>query len=267
MTSFQALVLGLVQGLTEFLPVSSSGHLVFLERVWHVNGGGLLFVTLVHLGTLAAVLFALRHEVKELLQDPFSWTGRMILLSLIPTALVGMVFEEMFERWFQNPVTVGFEFVITGIVLWWIDSIQVGLKKIDDMRAPDALWIGTLQGLAIVPALSRSGLTIAGGLWRGLDRRAAGRFSFLISIPAILGATVVQIDDLTEAPGQANGLGLAPAIIGVLAALIAGYFAVKWTLWLIEHAKMRYFAVYVWLLAAVVFTDQIFFHHWFPPLW
>lgn len=266
MTALQALVLGIVQGITEFLPISSSGHLVFLERVWHVNGGGLLFVTLVHVGTLAAVLFAMRNDVRALIHNPFSWTGRMILLALVPTAIIGVVFEELFERLFQNPVTVGFEFVITGVVLWWIDSIEPGKKQMADIEPVDSLWVGTLQGLAIIPALSRSGLTMVGGVWRGLDRETAARFSFLLSIPAIVGATLVQLDDLLESPKSIGGLGVGPAVIGTLAALVAGYAAVKWTLWLIKRAKMRYFAVYVWILAAIVFLDQLFFHHWFPPL-
>ncbi|QSO53468.1 undecaprenyl-diphosphate phosphatase [Alicyclobacillus curvatus] len=267
MTGIQALVLGIVQGITEFLPISSSGHLVLLERIWHISGGGLLFVTLLHLGTLAAVLVALRDDVAAVIRNPFSWTSRMILLALIPTAIVGAVFEEFFEHLFQTPVTVGFEFVITGIVLWWIDSIPKGHKEMDDIQAADSLWIGALQGIAIVPALSRSGLTIAGGLWRGLDRDTAGRFSFLLSIPAILGATAVQFDDMLETPTKLGGLHLVPAVIGTVAALVAGYIAVKWTLWLLRRAKMRYFAVYVWVLAGFVFADQIFFHHWFPPLW
>lgn len=268
MTTLQALVLGIVQGITEFLPISSSGHLVLLERIWHIQGSGLLFVTLLHVGTLAAVLFAMKDDVMTLLRNPFSWTGRMILVALIPTAIVGAVFEEFFEHLFQNPVTVGFEFVITGVVLWWIDSITTGHKELEDVKPVDALWIGTLQGAAIIPALSRSGLTIAAGLWRGLDRDTAGRFSFLLSIPAIIGATLVQLDDVFEAPRQAlGGLTATTAIVGTLAALVAGYIAVKWTLWLIKRAKMRYFAIYVWALALFVFFDQLFYHHWFPPLW
>lgn len=266
MTGVQALVLGIVQGVTEFLPISSSGHLVLLERIWHISEAGLLFVTLLHLGTLAAVLFALKKDVAVVIRRPFSWTSRMILLALIPTAIVGAVFEEFFERLFQTPVTVGFEFVITGVVLWWIDSIPRGHKEMDDIQPVDSLWIGALQGIAIVPALSRSGLTIAAGLWRGLDRDTAGRFSFLLSIPAILGATVVQLDDILETPTKFGGVQLWPAVIGTASALVAGYVAVKWTLWLLRRAKMRYFAVYVWILAALVFADQLFFHHWFPPL-
>lgn len=267
MNAVQALILGVVQGVTEFLPVSSSGHLVLLQHILNIKTNGLLFVTLLHLGTLVAVVIALRREVVALLRDPLSWTGKMILVALIPTAVIGAVFEEFFQGLFQSPVTVGFEFVVTGIVLWWMDSIRSGDKLELDMTSGDAVWIGVLQGVAIFPALSRSGLTIAAGLSRGLDKEAAGRFSFLLSIPAIIGATLVELEQLMEHPSESGSLPMLPTIIGIAAAIIAGYLSVKVTLWVLKTSHMRVFAVYVWILAAFVLTDQLFLHHWFPPLW
>jgi len=266
MTILQAFIMGLVQGVTEFLPISSSGHLLLLEKVWHMQTSGLLFVTLLHVGTLVAVLWALRKEVRWLLKRPFSWPGIMILVALVPTAIIGVLFEEWFEDLFHTGATIGLEFVITGVVLWWMDSVKTGDKEENTMRVPDALWIGALQGAAILPALSRSGLTIAGGLWRGMTREAAGRFSFLLSIPAILGGLLVELDDLFEEPGQLAHIQWLPILVGTLAALVFGYLAVKGTLWLIQRCKMRYFAVYTWALAAFILSDQLFFHHWFSPL-
>jgi undecaprenyl-diphosphatase len=265
-STLQAIILGIVQGITEFLPISSSGHLVLLQKLWHIAGNELLFITFLHLGTLIAVVWALRREVSWLIRHPFSWTGKMIIVALVPTAIIGAIFEELFEDLFQSGITVGFEFVITGIILWWMDSALTARKLEDDMTVPDALWIGALQGVAILPALSRSGLTIAAALWRGLDREAAGRFSFLLSIPAILGAALVQLDDLWEHGMTSLNIQWEPMLMGTAAAIVAGYIAVRVTLWLIQHAKMRYFAVYVWALAAFVFMDQLFLHHWFPPL-
>jgi undecaprenyl-diphosphatase len=266
MSTLQAIILGIVQGITEFLPVSSSGHLVLLQKIWHISGDELLFITCLHLGTLIAVVWVLRRDVVRLLRNPLSWTGRMILVALIPTVVVGGLFEEAFENLFQSAITVGFEFVITGAVLWWMDGVTGMRKKEEDVTPLDALWIGALQGAAILPALSRSGLTIAAGLWRGLDRETATRFSFLLSIPAILGATVVELDDIVQSATKFTAGYWTPIVVGTLAAVVAGYVSVKGTMWLIKQAKMKYFAVYVWILAAFVFCDQLVFHRWFPPL-
>jgi undecaprenyl-diphosphatase len=266
MTVFQAVILGLVQGVTEFLPISSSGHLVLLQRLWNIQGDSLLFITVLHLGTLAAVLWAFHKEVRWLIRHPFSRTSILIVVALIPTAIVGALFEEAFERLFDSGITVGFEFVITGVVLWWMDGVTSTEKSEDQITVKDALWIGALQGAAILPALSRSGLTIAAGLWRKIDKNAAGRFSFLLSIPAILGATLIQMEDLVEDPGAFHSVNWIQVACGALAAVVSGYAAVKGTMWLLRESKMRIFAVYVWILAAFILSDQLFFHRWFPPL-
>ncbi len=266
MSWLQAVVFGAVQGITEFLPISSSGHLVLLQKLWHLQGDNLLFFTLLHIGTLIAVVWAFSSEVKWLLRNPFSWPARMIFLACIPTALIGGLFEDLFEHLFRSGVTIGFEFVLTGVILWWMDTApDGGLSTMDDISAADALWIGVFQGAAILPALSRSGLTIAGGLWRGLSRDTAARFSFLLSIPAILGATVVELDDAIESPAH-FALPWSTMLLGTAAAVVAGYVSVRGTLWLVRRAKMRIFAVYVWVVAAFILADQIWFHHWFPSL-
>jgi undecaprenyl-diphosphatase len=191
----------------------------------------------------------------------------MILAALIPTVVIGVIFEELFEDLFSNAVTLGFEFVITGIILWWMDSLGNRPGKSEtDMTAVDAMWVGILQGVSILPALSRSGLTIAAGLWRGMDGTAAGRFSFLLAIPSILGATFVELDDLWESHGLLHQVPWSPLLIGTVAALLAGYVSVKGTLWLLQTARMRFFAIYVWGLAVFILWDQITVHRWFPPL-
>ncbi len=266
MTTLQAILLGLVQGVTEFLPISSSGHLVLLQKLWGIAGDELLFITCLHLGTLVAVAWALKDEVRWLIRNPWSRQGQMIILALIPTALIGALFEEVFENLFESGATIGVEFIITGVILWWMDYAPGGTKTEADMTPADALWIGTLQGAAILPALSRSGLTMAGGLWRGLNKEAVGRFSFLLSIPSILGATIVELDDFVEQPSMALDANWGPILAGTVAAVAAGYVAVKGTLWLLRNARMRVFAVYVWALAAFVLLDQILYQRWFPPL-
>ena len=265
MTSMQAMILGIVQGITEFLPISSSGHLVLLQKLWGITQNNLWFITWLHLGTLVAVCWALREDIRRLARHPFSWTMRMIVVALVPTAFFGALFEELFDHLFQSGITLAPEFIITGCVLWWMDGVQAGRKQEADIRAGDALWIGTLQGFALLPALSRSGLTIAAGLWRGLDRATATRFSFLLSVPAILGATLVELDDAMEHTSvlRLSAQTWTLTAIGFVAAAVAGYFAVYGTLWLMRSARMRIFALYVWCLAAFVLTDQLVYHRWF----
>lgn len=267
MTVLQAVILGIVQGITEFLPISSSGHIVMLEKLMHVHvDEDTLFILLLHLGTLVAVVYAMRKEVVWLWKHPKSRVTWMILIALLPTAVVGALCEEWFDSLFESGITIGFEFVITGVVLWWMDTVKVGPKTESNVTVGDSLWIGTLQGIAILPALSRSGLTIAAGLWRGMDREAATRFSFLLSIPAILGATLVKLDDVFEHEGSIAMLPWGEMLLGAAAATVAGYFGVKWTRWLVSNCRMRVFACYTWAVAAFILYDQLIGHHWFPSL-
>lgn len=267
MNTLQAMVIGIIQGVTEFLPISSTGHIVLAEKLMHIQvENDTLFILLLHLGTLVAIVYAMRREVVWLVRHPNSRMSWMILISLLPTAVVGVLCEEWFESLFESGNTIGFEFVITGVILWWMDTVVAGKENEMTMKVSDSLWIGTLQGIAILPALSRSGLTIAGGLWRGMDRQSATRFSFVLSIPAILGATLVQVDDVLEHPSQTLALPWTQIMIGAIAATFAGYFAVLGTRWLVEHCRMRVFAVYTWVLAAFILYDQFIGHHFFAPL-
>lgn len=259
MTSIQAIILGVIQGLTEFLPISSSGHLVLAEKIMNVKTDSLLFVTCLHVGTLVAVIVAMRDDIKRLLHNLWCRENLLIAAALVPTAAIGALFEEAFEGLFNSGATLGIEFVITGVILWWMDNYMHGSKTESSIRIRDALWIGAFQGAAMFPALSRSGMTIGAGLWRGMDREAAGRFSFLLSIPAILGATLMQVEDLWENP-QHLAIPALPLILGTAAAAIAGYLSVRWTLWWLKRAKMRVFAVYGFALAAFILMDQFIFH-------
>ncbi|MCL6631427.1 MAG: undecaprenyl-diphosphate phosphatase [Alicyclobacillus herbarius] len=266
MTELQAVILGVVQGITEFLPISSSGHLVLLQRIWHISSNQMLFVICLHIGTLVAVVAAYHREIRWLIHHPWSWTARMIYAALVPTACAGALFEDWFENVFASGATIGLEFVITGVILWWMDGVTTSRKLEEDMTVWDALCVGCCQAAAILPALSRSGLTIAGGLWRGMDREAASRFSFLLSLPAILGATAVQLEELLETPTKWIRIDWLSLGLGTAAAAMSGYIGVRATLWLVKKARMRIFAVYVWALAAWILFDQVTTHRWFPPL-
>ncbi|MCL5290036.1 MAG: undecaprenyl-diphosphate phosphatase, partial [Firmicutes bacterium] len=173
----------------------------------------------------------------------------------IPTVIIGLTFEDFFEEISITGVTVGWEFLATGVILWVADNVKkTGTKNIDQITFKDSLIVGTLQGAAILPAISRSGLTIAGALFRGIDRQAAARFSFLLSLPAILGAVVLQSTKL--ASGQAESIGFVPLLVGTLAAAVAGYVAVKWMLAILQRGSLKIFSIYVWILGVGVLAAQ-----------
>lgn len=250
----ESIILGIVQGLTEFLPISSTGHLVLFGKMFGLREAGLLFDTLLHLGTLIAVVIVYWQEVKYILMNPFSKMTRLLVVGTIPTAIIGLTFKDYFEEISRTGQTIGFEFIATGFIIWAVESLRRGTRSFDQINYTDALLIGTLQGAAILPAISRSGLTIAGALLRGIDRAEAARFSFLLSLPAILGATVLQTKDLLEQPLESAQL--MPMIIGAVFAAISGYFAIRWMIRIISNGSMKGFAVYVWILGAIILGLQ-----------
>jgi len=251
----KAIVLGIVQGLTEFLPVSSSGHLLVLRKLFGLAEAGLLLDTMLHLGTLAAVVAVFWRDIVGMIKKPFSRLTLLVVTGTIPTAVIGLAFKDIFEELAISGVTVGWEFLATGVVIWAADRIKDrGTKGIESVNFFDAVAVGTLQGAAILPAISRSGFTVAGALFRGISRDAAARFSFLMSVPAIMGAVAVQIPDLVG--GKAESLGALSLAAGMLAAAVAGYAAVKWMLAVIRRGSLKGFAVYVWVLGVTIIVMQ-----------
>ena len=264
MNLHEALALGIVQGLTEFLPVSSSGHLVLLQRVFGLQQNVLLYDVLLHLGTLVAVLAVFWQDFLGILKKPFSRLTYLLIVGTIPAAVLGLALQDFFDRLFKTGQTIGVEFLITGLVIWVVDKAGHGRKSMERVSYLDAAVIGTAQGLAIFPAISRSGLTIAGSLLRGLDRRAAARFSFLLSAPAILGAAAVEGKDLLK-PGYPLPV-TTPMLWGTLAAAVAGYLAIRIMLRVITRGSLKPFSYYVWALGLLVLLDQFTLKLFFPPL-
>lgn len=269
MNLFEAVVLGIVQGLTEFLPVSSSGHLVLLQRLLGIKEPALLFDTMLHLGTLVAVLVVLRKDILAILRKPFQRMTALLLIACVPTFAFAMLFQDAIEAAFHSGATLGWSFLFTGAVLLSSEALarrvtrSGGGKGIETMTWLDAALIGTLQGVAIFPAVSRSGMTISGALARGLDRDLAARFSFLLSIPVILGAAVFQSKDLIL-DGAAAGDGFTlPLVVGTIVAGVVGGFAVKFAMDVIKKSSLKYFAFYVFGLGALVLLDQNLLHVFF----
>ncbi|NMD41702.1 MAG: undecaprenyl-diphosphate phosphatase [Firmicutes bacterium] len=250
----ETVLLGVVQGLTEFLPVSSSGHLVIFQRLFGIEASGVTLEVLLHLGTLLAVVGVFWRDFVDLLKFPRDSFQRRFLLLLIlgciPTALIGFLLGDLVESVFHSLPLTGFALLVTGFILKLLTVLPEGRKDIATMRPADALWIGLLQGIAVIPGISRSGSTITAALWRGLDRATAVRYSFMLAAPVIFGAALLELKDLFT--GGIEGALLLSYSAGAAAACITGILAIKFFIRLLQQRKFHYFAYYCWILGAVV---------------
>ncbi len=266
MTLPQALLLGLVQGLTEFLPVSSSGHLVLLQYVLDVDPPGISFEVITHFGTLLAVFTAFRKDLKSLIssalraignvlqgrnfrlllnEDPNLNTILFILLATVPIAIAGIFFKSHIEYLFSIPQLVPIMLIVTGTFLW---CTRYSPNHARDQNAKDTVLIGIAQAFAILPGISRSGFTIGTALLRGVHKEQAVRFSFLLAIPAILGVTVFQINDLIAL--QASYTSVIPLITATAAAYISGYAAIRVILEIVRRGTIERFSYYCWAVGS-----------------
>ena len=261
MQILEAVVLGLIQGLTEFLPVSSSGHLTLFQNLFGMQEATQAFTILLHVATLIAVFIYYWKDIWALICNPFQRTTLLLIAGTIPTVIIALLFNDTFNAIFGAGKFIGFNFIFTGIILLYADSRKSGKKKIKNMSVFDSLIVGTMQGIAIVPAVSRSGMTISACLSRNMDRDSAARFSFLLSIPAILGGMVLTIKDMvTGEVVLTEALGTVPMIFGFVAAAVSGYFAIRFMVSIIKNGKLKWFSVYVFILGAVLIIDQFALH-------
>jgi len=268
MELYHAIVLGIVQGVTEFLPISSSGHLVLLQALFGMEEPEIFFDIAVHLGTLFAVCVFYCKDLKEIIVTLFSkatWrAGKggilacfsktpqlkllwLIIVGTIPTVLIGLAFRPIAEMLFSSIRLVGFMLLITGILLWLTRRVQAKGRKLGELTVWDGLCVGIIQGLAILPGISRSGSTIAFGLFRNIDRETAARYSFLLSIPAILGAVVLELAGMQGHISSHLGSILSGACI----AGIVGYVALKVLIHFVKRGNLYIFAPYCWLLGLI----------------
>jgi len=266
MSLLQALVLGLVQGLTEFIPVSSSGHLVLVQDFlgWHFpDKQSFVFDVLVQLGTLVAVLVYYRHEligiatafVRGIIrQQPFADSdarmGWYLILATIPAAVVGLLCKHWIEKAFASPKMTGVFLCCTAVILIIAEQAGRRDRSLQALNWKDSLWIGFAQVLALLPGLSRSGATLAGGMTRHLDRPTAARFSFLMSVPVMVGAGILATKDLI-ALHDASAF-IPPLLLGFLAAMISGYLAIRWLIAYLSSHSLYLFAGYCAALGLVV---------------
>ncbi len=270
MTLFQAIILGLVQGLTEFLPISSSGHLVLAPELLGIPAPPLAFDVLLHLATAIAIAGYFAREIRNMIYS-FLAPARMprdqvkgfrrlslwLIVGSLPAGIAGVAFGDFFESLFTSTLAVGAFLLVTSALLVGAELVigaRSGRRQIGEMGFVDAVVVGSFQALAIAPGLSRSGSTIAGGIFLGLDRATAARFSFLLAIPAIGGAGLLKL------PGMIAGIGESPAayLVGAAAALIAGLVTVHFLLRFLRNRGLWVFAVYTAVLGAfVVFLSLI----------
>jgi undecaprenyl-diphosphatase len=255
MDPIQAIILGFIQGVTEWLPISSTGHLRIAERFLGL-AVPLLFDVTLHVGTLIIILLFFRKDIKTILAalvkgDFKSENGKLIpliIVGTIPTALIGVVFSNAVETYFSNFLPIAGAFLTCGVVLYFS---KTGQERKENITYMEALAIGTAQGIALIPGISRSGLTIAIALLLGIRREKAFKFSFLLSVPAVIGALGLTLYEQHETLTLA-GVGLTEILVGIAVSLVVSYFALK-LLWKTLAGKKFYlFAFYCWLLGAVL---------------
>ena len=256
MTVLQGMLLGLLQGLTEFLPVSSSGHLALAEHFFGIESPGVTFEVFVHFGTAMAVVLFFRGRIASILVALARCAARLqhdaadvrlalhLLLATVPAAAVGYFLAPRVEKAFTSPMLVSVLLMVTGFILWFSGKLFPGTKVRGTWL--DALVIGVAQALAILPGISRSGSTVTAGLAVGLERRAAAEFAFLLSVPVIFGAAAVHLGDALEA-GASSGPALA---FGTLAAFLSALPAIALLLRAVTAGKLSNFAYYCWVAGA-----------------
>ncbi len=262
MSVFETIFLGIVQGLTEFLPISSSGHLVIFQNLLGFKEPELLLDCSLHMGTLLAVCLYLSSDIKEMATE--IWQGNFkgshaslawwVVVGTLPTAFIGLVFKDRLEGLYGSISAVGLLLVVTGTILMATGILLAATKLISKEYGErtrvgllTALAVGTVQGLAIMPGISRSGTTIVVGLLCGLNRDLSGRFSFLLSIPAIIGAVVLQFD-----VGTMNKVGYTPLLFGFATSALVGFFALKAIMNMVRKGQLHYFAPYCCMVGLIV---------------
>lgn len=287
MNLIESIILGFIQGVAEFLPVSSSGHLAIFKTLFGLEEVGLAFDLMLHLGTLVAVFIVYWSDIWELIKEGFAIiadcgrnTARfcsnrfkggsheyinivstayrkfvmLVIVSTIPTGILGLVFKKVFNLDHPSLIIPGIALLITGLMLSIVDDIPNGGKKPENTTYRNAAVIGIAQGVATLPGISRSGTTLTVGLLNGLDRSFAVKYSFIMSIPAILGANILEIKDMFEPANRITSGEFINYLVGTVVAAVVGYVCIKTMLVIVRNKKMKYFSYYCFAMGAVAIT-------------
>ncbi|MBR4434984.1 MAG: undecaprenyl-diphosphate phosphatase [Clostridia bacterium] len=265
MKVFHAIILGLIQGLTEFLPVSSSGHLLLANKLFDLTEGGMIFTVLLHLGTLAAVLVVYRKRIIEMIMHPVKQKMYWIwmIVATCVTVVLALVLKKLGVMDFaESGRLLGFCFLFTALLLALTDLMRKripGRLTVPEMKWYHAAFIGFMQGIAPLPGISRSGATITGATACRLKKDEAAEFSFLLSIPAILGGLVLEVYDALKG-GEPLAVNWLCCVVGVITAAVSGYFAVRFMIRLITKRSFLGFTIYTAALGVFVLLDRYVFH-------
>ena len=268
---FKSIILGILQGLTEFLPISSSGHLVLAKQLIGFESSGILFEVLLHFATLVAIVLVFMKRIGKIIKSVFTsriqikgkhWVVKDENLALffylmwasIPSAIVGFFLKSRIEKLFSNPLFVSIMLIVTGFVLFSTRFIKK--KKKEKHNGISSTMIGFAQAFAIIPGISRSGTTISCGLWAGLSREASVEFSFILVIPAIFGAMLLEIKELA----QSVQIGIINIYIpGAIAAFITGMFSLILLLRIVKKGRLHFFSYYCWLVGIATLILNLFY--------
>lgn len=271
----QAVILGIFQGVAEFLPISSSGHLALLQHLFNIKEGNLFFTEMLHFGTLISIFIVYFNDIVKIVIDmlklisdlvkrkriskltTYQRLGLFIILGSIPTAIIGLTFEDFFEGLYTSILPIGIALMVTGALLYIAEKKSFQDKKVKDMTMLDSLIIGTFQGIAIIPGISRSGSTIVAGLLRGLNKSLATEYSFLLALPATFGAFLLGVIKVFK-DGSSVVINF-PLVLGVIISAVVGVVSIKILIKLLKRNKLYYFSYYLWIVGAITIISQLLF--------
>ncbi len=270
MTLFQAIVLGIVQGITEFLPVSSSGHLALTQFLLGVPEDRVFFLTvMLHIGTLFSVLVVYWSDLVNIcieffkmcadalkgkglgLENEYRKLAFLIIIGTIPTGIMGLLLRDIFANVYTSQRVIGIALIATGTLLWTSERSQMfqdNKRELPEMTWKNAVVVGIFQGLAITPGMSRSGATISGALFQGINKHTATRYSFLLSFPIIALATMLEVVEAMEV--GTGDLTLSMLMVGIITSFLAGVFAIRALIRMIAQGRLYYFSFYTWALGS-----------------
>lgn len=284
MSLFESIIMGIVQGIAEFLPISSSGHLAIFKAIFNLKEVGLTYDILLHLGTLVAVFvvywsdiwklileglgiiadvcknivrFVQKHatykevEYVKIVNSAYRKFVMLIIVSTIPTGIIGVIFKKLFNLDSPSLIIPGIGLLITALMLYVVDELPAGKKGPKEVGYFNAIFLGIAQGIATLPGISRSGTTITAGVVNGFDRKFAVKYSFIMSIPAILGACVMDVKDLFDGSESLSGTQGLNYFVGAVVAAVVGFFCIKTLLVLFKNRKMKYFSYYCFVMGAI----------------
>ncbi|MCL1787941.1 MAG: undecaprenyl-diphosphate phosphatase [Defluviitaleaceae bacterium] len=254
MSLLEAIILGLIQGISEFLPVSSSGHLLVFHHIFGITGeDNMTFIIVLNMGSLMPLLWVFRKDVWALIKRPFQKMTALLIIATLPLIIVTIFFQDFIEEMFHLVVFLPIGFVITGVLLILSDRVKKSNRDISDLRVKDAVIVGLAQACAVFPGLSRSGSTMTTSLFRGLDRESAAKFSFLMSIPTAFGAIALRMGHVVSGRILLDDLNFVNLGAGFITAAVSGYLAINIMLNIVKKGKLKYFAFY-YVFALAIFV-------------